>query len=335
MEVLFISHNPHFTKLSFAESIGARIKITPFRKLVDLRKKICLLSYLYPFLCLFYGFTMKVKEKIILIEGGSSLWVGIGIKIKFPEIKMVYLDSDPCIIDSERADERAKAKWLFAFKKIDYIISASEMNGEFAEKYLGMPARVCNDYPKQVSKINTERKNYGLFVGRLDPDKNVKRIADFAAQCPYLEKFMFVGDGILKKELEDTNKNNKKILFLGQKKQVSEYYSQSKFLIHLPDHDAFPCATMEAALCGCFPIVSKGAGTSRLFNKIFVVENPDDFNSMNKKIKFILENENLAKKLLGEAVKKIPTKESAIKNFQKIFREITKEITKNENSSIP
>ena len=101
--------------------------------------------------------------------------------------------------------------------------------------------------------------------------------------------------------------------------ELSKYYSQCKFFIHLADFDPHPCTIMEAILCGCFPIVSKSTGSNYLLTKDFIIENSDNFKEINEKIKNILNNEKKSKKILEKAKKQILTKEQSANNFKKAF----------------
>lgn len=319
MKILFISHNPHEVHLEFAKTIGAKIKITPMDSLVKLTKQWTLLKYFNPFVCLIYGLFLNIHEELILVDGGSSIWIAVALKIKNPDLKMVYLDGDLFIT-------HLKNNFLkkIIFKRINAIISVSEKNKKIAEANFNGPIEVVNPYLKKIVCQNLEKKNYGLYVGRLDPDKNIDRIIKFAIKCPYLEKMIIVGDGVLRKKIERITKKNRKIIYVGKKSDPSEYYSQCKFLIHLADFDPYSCTTMEAAKCECFPIISENIGTSNIFNEVFKVKDLNDFNEINQKIDWILKNELAAKELLKDSVKTISSKEKSLTKFKKVFEEIIK-----------
>ncbi len=324
MKTLFLSHCPHEVHLEFAKSIGAKIKITHLNWFVLLYKKIPLISYFYPSLSFLYSLFISSQEDILLVDGGSSLYLAAFLKLRNPKIKIIYLDGDMIFYYlNKQSTLTDNFRLSFFFRKIDGIISVSEQNKKLALKYVNVPVEVVNPYPKQIKKIDIKRKNYGLYVGRLDPDKDIKRILGFGLQCPYFEKFIIVGDGAYKGYIKRISKQNKKIIYMGQRKDVDKFYNESKFLIHIPDYDPHPCTTMEAAMCGCFPIISAGTGTNYLFDKMFIVEDSNNFNEINEKIKNILDNAGKARKLLKQSVKKFPTKEKAIKIFENSFNKIT------------
>jgi glycosyltransferase involved in cell wall biosynthesis len=322
MKTLFLSHNPHPVHLNFARGVGSRIAITPFNFLVDLRKRWKIIDYFYPFLALAYSFFLKIDEGVVLADGGSSLWIGAGAKMKNPRLKFIYLDADLCIFRLTRASRLEKTAKTWAFKKIDAIISVSKMSKKTAEGFLSIPVKVCPPYAQSVSPKNIERKNYGLFVGRLDPDKNIMRIIEFGLQCDILEKIVVVGTGFFEKKIRALAKANNKIQFAGHVDDLGEYYSRCKFLLHLPDFDPHPCVTMEAALCGCFPIVSKNTGSAYLFDPAFTIDDPADFLAINKRIEFILANEEKFRQLLKLSQTKMLSKKESISNFKNTFKSL-------------
>jgi len=326
-KVLFLSHNPHCVHLKWAKSLNARIKIIKLNKYVLATKKFKFLGYFYPLVSLIYSFFIKVKEDILLVEGGSSLYVACFLKMRNHKLKIIYLDVDILFYNWHKRKilTRNIHSFLF-FKPIDAVISVSSYLKQFSSKYLKVPIEISNPFPKHHNKFKIKRENYGLYVGRLDPDKNIKRILNFSLSSPYIEKFIVIGDGTFKKYIKKLSRKNKKLIYLGTKKDVGKYYSQCKFLIHLPDSDPHPCTTMEAALFGCFPIISKGSGTSYLFDDIFIINNPEDFKEINKKIKHILDNENKTRTLLKKTNQQIPTKKQSLKNFRKSFNILMKQI---------
>ena len=208
------------------------------------------------------------------------------------------------------------------------MTTVSEQNKRFISRYLKKPIEVCNPYPKDVKKRNLKRNNRGLYVGRLDPDKNIKRVLNFGLRCPYFERFIIIGDGTLKNYVRQKAKRHKKIIHLGKRDDVDNYYSQCRFLVHLPDSDPHPCTTMEAAVCGCFPIISKGVGSRYLFDNVFIINNPDNFREINERIAYINKNEIVLRRSLNKSVKRFPTREKSIKEFKDKFESVVYQIIK-------
>ena len=321
-KVLFLSHRPHRVHLNFARQINAQIKITPFDKFIKISKKYPFLKYLHPLISFLYSLKFKVKEKTILVDGGSSLYIAAFLKLYYPKIKIIYLDADLFILILNEANIAERTFKKLILTCIDAVISVSEMNKEAASNVLNVPIEVCNPYPTKVTPLKIKRKNYGLYVGRLDPDKNIKRILQFGLECPYFRRFIVIGDGALKDYVEAKSKKYNKVKYLGIRKDVAKYYSQCKFLIHIPDKDPYPCTTMEAAESGCFPIISRGVGSKYLFDDIFIIEEPNNFTEINKRIKYILGHEKDVGKLLKKSIPRIVNREQSLKNFKNKFKKI-------------
>jgi len=326
METLFLTHNPHESHLNFARTINARVKKIPFNNFIDLAKKYPFLNNFYPIISYFYSLTIKLNEKYILVDGGSSLYAARFLKNRKPKLRIIYLDGDLFILSMHNQEIKKNKFKKFFLEGIDANISVSEMNKEVASEFLKVPIEVCSPYPKKVKKSNVKRENYGLYIGRLDPDKNIKRIVQFGLQCPLFDKFIVVGDGVYRDWIIKKSKRNKKLQYMGVKNNVQYYYNKCKFLIHIPDLDPYPCTTMEAAICGCFPIISAGVGTNSSFDKALIIDDPNDFKMINNRIEYILKNEKRIRGKIFQSIKKIPNKKNSISNFKTIFNEIVNKI---------
>jgi glycosyltransferase involved in cell wall biosynthesis len=326
MKILFLSHKPHEVHLEFAKSINAQIKIIHLNWFVKLAKKFYFFNFFYPLISLFYSFLISSKEDFILVDGGSSLYSAIFLKIRHPRIKIILLDGDLFFYKAERDIQNKSLPSFFYpsffYNKIDAIISVSEQNRERANRYVTRPIKVSTPYPKNINKIDTTRKNYGLYIGRLDPEKNIDRIINFGLQCPYFEKFIVVGDGTYRDRIKQLSSINPKIVYINQTKEIDNFLNKCKFFVHIPDYDPHPCTTMEAALAGCFPILSKGVGTNYLFDKFFIIDNPNNFQEINSKIKYILDHEDEFRNRLKYLSDKFPNKTDSINNFRNKFYEL-------------
>ena len=326
MSVLFLSHNPHEVHLNFARAVGARVEVLPFDESVRRGKHHPAFKLLHPLQSFLYSKKLKVKEDVLLVDGGSSIFTAAFLKMRYKHLKLVYIDGDLFILTLSKNNFLTKIVKKFFLKRIDAIISVSEMNKDEASKYLTVPIEVAEPYPQPVCQNKNGRKNYGLYVGRLDPDKNIDRIIDFGLNSPFLEKFIVVGEGTLSDYIKEKASVNKKLVYVGETGNISKYYSECKFLVHLPDFDPHPCTTMEAAECGCYPLISEGVGSKYLFDEMFIV-NANDFDEVNDKIDYILKHDVEVKKSLEKTVEKIPSKSDSIKKFKLKFDTVMGEIT--------
>ncbi len=322
-DVLFLSHGPHHCHQAFADSIGARTHVTPFRSYILLMKKYPMLNILYPALSLVYSLFLKISESTVLVEGGSSLYVAYFLKWRYPKLRIVYLDMDLLLYDLSKEKGFFKGVLMrHVVKKIDFCISGSAHSQRIARQVVSCPVAVAQPYPKEMQHGEMKRENFGLYVGRVDMDKNIRQVVAFGLQCPYFEKFIVVGDGNAADEIRELALHDQKLVYFPYTENVAEFYRQGKFLIHLPAHDTYPCTTLEAAVCGCFPMISQGVGTLDIFDDIFIVQDTNNFEKINQKIKYILDHEENCRELLRKNAEKILTKEESVENFKKVFSSI-------------
>ena len=324
MKTLFLSHKPHPAHLGFAEAVGAKVKILPFEKFARAIQTYPIIGGgAYAILSFVRGLCMSEQADFLIVDGGLPIPTAIALKKRHPGLKVVYLDADLFLYSIQNRT----VEWKMLLGTIDGIITVSKEHRKHIPVFLNVPIRICPPYPKDIQRRDVPRKKYGVYVGRLDSDKNIQKTIEFGLQCPHFEKFIVVGDGLFRPHLERIALKNKKIQYVGWQKDVETYYNTSSFLIHIPDHDPHPTTTMEAALGGCFPIISGGVGTKYLFNKIFIVNDANNFDEINQKIKFIRDHEGSARALLQEATQKIMRKDDSLRCCKKAFFEIIKELS--------
>ena len=324
--VLFLSHALHDAHKGFAQAVDARIAALPFEPYIRLIKRFPSLRYAYPFLTALYGSLIRSREDVLIADGASSLFAALAVKKRRSGSKLIYLDADLFFYNLCKNDTSKNEPFLYFLKEIDAVITVSEANKKYCARFLDVPIRVCPPFPKKLRRTDGIRKSYGLYVGRLDPDKNIKRIVAFGLQCPFFEKFIIVGNGVLRNWVEKTARKSKKLLYAGVQEDVERYYNECQFLVHIPDHDPHPTTPMEAALCGCFPLMTKTIGTASLFDDLFLIEDPDDFVAINGRIKYIMERDHKVEELLRQDIEKMPTKASALKTFRETFTDVVNQV---------
>ena len=326
MKPIFITHGSHEVHNKFASSIISEFCVTPFKRYLELAKKFRILIHLYLILAFFYSLKVNGKNRVILVDGGSSLVIGFFVKLRIRNCSLILLDNDLFF------SEMTLLKRIFS-NKIECLISVSEMNKNKALMHIDVPAYVAPPYPKEVKNLNVERKNFGLYVGRLDEDKKVRRIIEFAQQTKSVDKIFLIGEGIDKEYIKYKTSVSEKVQYLGYQKNLSEYYSVCKYFFHLADEDPHPCTTMEAAICGCFPLISRHLGTAYLFDERFLIRDTRDFNEIERKIQFIKSNIEDSKMALKKSVEKRLSKEESINNFRENFEELSKKLAEKNNFS--
>jgi glycosyltransferase involved in cell wall biosynthesis len=330
MKVAFVTHVRHQAiEETYANSVKARIihlpKLYEYTQLTIKRKIIIILFIIRS---LYESFKLiKIKEEIIIFNGGTNAGL-IPLIAKFNKNKkIVYLDADLLIYNlSKETGLLGKIKkFIFKeiiFKNVNYVVSVSEINFEIAKKYFyKTPFMVCHSF-KRIKNIPIKRKNYGLYIGRLDPDKNIAKTISIGLNCPYFNKFIVIGKGAYENELKKLSKVNTKLIYIPYIKDPSKYYNLCKFLIHLPEQDPHPCTTMEAASARCIPIISKGTGTKYLFNKKFIVNDSNNQEEINNLIKNINSDYKHYVNELKKTNKNLPKLEHTSMNFKKALNEV-------------
>ena len=125
------------------------------------------------------------------------------------------------------------------------------------EKALDIAAQLRNEY--SLDGVKTI-----LFVGRLIEVKNLFRLIDACAKLDFGYKLVIVGDGVLRKQLEEyASRKGANTLFVGQKNglDLTAWYCCADAFVLPSTIEAFGAVTNEALLCGCNCCVSEVAGS--------------------------------------------------------------------------
>lgn len=102
-----------------------------------------------------------------------------------------------------------------------------------------------------------------LHIGRFSEQKNHHKIINIFSELKKIEpssKLILIGDGELKKEIEDfSEKSNliNDIEFIGETNKVSDYYNLSDIFLLPSLYEAFPVTLIEAQASGLNCLVSK------------------------------------------------------------------------------
>lgn len=100
------------------------------------------------------------------------------------------------------------------------------------------------------------------FVGRLSMIKRCDRIVELAKMAELQDqsiRFLIIGDGELRSELE-MNSQNLPISFLGWQSDSAQWLAISDIAILLSDNEAVPLAMIEAGLAG-LPVIATNVGS--------------------------------------------------------------------------
>jgi len=181
--------------------------------------------------------------------------------------------------------------------------------------------------PKKVTNYN---KNI-LFVGRLNKEKSPKTLIKTLNK---INKYniLILGEGSLKKELEEKYKN---IKFLGFQKP-EKYYAKSSILV-FPSicEENQPLSILEAMSYGLCVIASNIGGIPEQiqYMKTGLLFEPGNEKDFKKKLDYLLENPSEIKRM-GKNARKFVKKnfdwKKTVKKYEKIYKKIIKEFNQDK-----
>jgi len=183
------------------------------------------------------------------------------------------------------------------------------------------------DFPR----YSTKYRKYILFVGRLCYEKGLQTIIEVLNKINDY-KILILGEGYLKQVLEEKYKNVKFLGFINPQK----YYKIASILIAPSIYmDNFPNSILEAMSYGICVIASNIGGISEQIthNKTGLLFRPNDKKDFEKKLNFLLKNENEIRRMGKNARKFVKEKFSwdiIIKKYEKIYKQTIKDFKKND-----
>jgi len=328
-KILFIACKigPHEIHRRFSEAINAKI----VKCCVSLGKLATILNILESVIRSFL-----YDPNFIIVEGMESIYLAIFIKLRNKKIKVIYHDADPFFYRDYPQFSGIKKKFIdFFLKRIDYIISDSNISKKYITKYIHKPIKVV--YPfVNIEKFpfnpNLESKNI-IYIGRLADEKNLFRLLDaykLVKEKIPKSKLYIVGDGPQRKELERYVKRRKikEVYFTGWLKDFRKYLNDSILGYNVSKFDAFGCTGLEFALSGIIPLLGKRNGNAEVLNEKRIICNPDSSREIAKKMIDLInlnkkEKLSLLKRLREKALKY--NKEKQCKTFKKVFKELVNE----------
>ncbi len=180
---------------------------------------------------------------------------------------------------------------LFPFRNVPFISFTKRthafLNSLKINSFLIPPA-------VQKSKGAKIRKHI-LYVGRIEETKNPRLFLKLAKAFPN-EVFVMIGKGSMSDQLKkesDMLHNLKFISFLKQRKNLFQYYSEAKLLIHPAIQDPIALVIIEALSTQTPVLASFGAGASDFLPKKWILDPLVESDWINK-TKAILEHQKEA-----------------------------------------
>lgn len=247
---------------------------------------------------------------------------------------------DTKLIISERINyEHLKSKpWRFLRRLIypftDGMVVLSKYDFD-KYSYVKDKQIIFNPLFIENSKINlTQKENIILSVGRLVDDKgfdiflNVLSLID--AKLLESWKILIVGGGEKKEYLQRLSKKlglDKKVEFLGKRKDIEELYKRSSIFASTSRAEGFPNALSEALSFGCACVATDClTGPSELIEDErngFLVE-VDAIQEIKDRLEVLLKDEKLRSDFANEGVKmsKEYSVENIVAEWERYFEEL-------------
>lgn len=235
--------------------------------------------------------------------------------------------------------------WLYTkgfYNKCDKVLVPSKsILGELREhglkklEYLphGVDTTTFNKSYKSIEwrkKLGIDKKIVLLYVGRLVWEKDLEVLAETYSKLISNKSisFVIVGNGPIREDLE---KLMPKAIFTGRLigKELSTAYASSDIFVFPSTTETFGNVILEAMISG-LPCVAanKGGSKSAIKNNVTgLLARPHDSKDFIKKVKYLIKNSGLRKKMAQNAVK-YAEKQSWDSICDRLFKEYDKLLKK-------
>ncbi len=210
-------------------------------------------------------------------------------------------------------------------KRYTKIIANSHYTREVIRTLYGLNRQIAVAYPgievqqQTQDDMNQSVSDYMLAIGAMIPMKNHINLLKAYHQLPEMYrsrvKLVIIGEGPLEDEIHSIahKLGLNDIIFQSpvQEQELTGYYKNCKFIVHLALHEPFGLVPIEAALFGKPSIVSNQGGTREFIRhgKNGFLVNPHDPDDVAKHMKRLIEDQQLAAEMGSRA------KEMVLKGF--------------------
>ncbi|HEV8515444.1 MAG TPA: glycosyltransferase family 4 protein [Cyclobacteriaceae bacterium] len=172
-------------------------------------------------------------------------------------------------------------------------------------------------------KGNLVRENFFLFIGRLTPEKGIETL--IKAVDIYKFKLVIIGDGPMKKMVEDAAVNNSSVTYLGLQPRLTviDYLKRCRALL-FPSiwYEGFPVTILEAFSTST-PVIASNLGSMKeiIQDKVNGLHfKPGDELDLISKIISISENKDLALSMSSNARMSYEENYTPSKNYEQLER---------------
>lgn len=254
--------------------------------------KITILRFPYPGFNLFYHLERHPGIQFLYLFSGIFLYSFFFLFFNQRKIKIIHAHGLAAALATGLLGKIFKKRTVVSLHTI-YKFSEGSGNSSYAKQILGLVDRVlaiaegCKDDLVKIGVdkkkitvysywVNTKKfkplpriecrkklglsseKLIGLFVGRFNPEKQIKEALETARLTPEID-FLFIGQGPLENEVKKYALKNKNIKLIGRinNQDIPIYHNASDFLLlGSVDEDYFGKVTMEAIVCGLPAIIA-------------------------------------------------------------------------------
>ncbi len=213
------------------------------------------------------------KEEPDIVEVGGSYQFLPYLKAKSYLLSVFYHSDIKADLSLLPGPERLKKVFMeYTIKKkltqADLIITPSKKLEEFLRGFglekvtsisLGVDGEVFNPWKKDPyfnKSLGIEREKYKLiYAGRLSMDKNINLLLEvFQYFDPSLFHLVIVGDGPLRRKVENLSKRLPNLSYLGyiqKEEELAKIYASCDVYLSASYRETFGLSFLEAQACGC------------------------------------------------------------------------------------
>lgn len=233
----------------------------------------------------------------------------------------------------------------YSIRKASRIITISESSrSDIIKAYGVIPDKVVVAYPGLIKRDESKSmdelgKKYGvkgryiLFVGTLQPRKNIKKLVEAFSKLKdndvdlvIVGKKGWMFDEIIASPSEYGVKNRVKFLETVDDEELPTFYKNAVFFILPSLYEGFGLPVLEAMEYGCPVIISNISSLPEAGGDAALYVNPDDVSDITDKMQKLLDDGSLRKDLVArghEQVKKFSWKKTAEQTI-KVFEGLNK-----------
>jgi glycosyltransferase involved in cell wall biosynthesis len=249
------------------------------------------------------------------------------------------------------------AKWYYAYKIKDYahqadaVIVVSESTKREVLKYLEVPGKkvhviyngyspafrplVENENTKKVLDKYRIKGDYILFVGTLEPRKNIEGVIRAYHQCKAKEDFLLVlagGRGWKYKTvfglLEELKLKNRVVFtWYVPESDLPALYNQASLFVYPSFYEGFGIPPLEAMACGLPVIVSNTTSMPEVVGDAGLYVDPHDVKQISHSIDTVLSDDQLRNSMKEKGLERAEmfswekTAREILKLYQQLVRE--------------